>query len=133
MAQGSDLERLLNYSGSASMILRSAEVRIPLYLLRGTIAAIAHGGEKRAGVRSFPGEGTLALRVIGSGLGRTGTLSLKLALEQLGFGPCYHMTEVLMEPSRGLSWVRAADGQADWDAIFAGYKSTVDYPGCSFW
>jgi len=75
----------------------------------------------------------MALKVIGAGLGRTGTLSLKLALEQLGFGPCYHMTEVLMEPSRGLSWVRAADGQADWDAIFAGYKSTVDYPGCSFW
>ena len=75
----------------------------------------------------------MALKVIGAGLGRTGTLSLKLALEQLGFGPCYHMTEVLMEPSRGVLWVRAADGQADWDAIFAGYESMVDYPGCSFW
>ena len=75
----------------------------------------------------------MALKVIGAGLGRTGTLSLKLALEQLGFGPCYHMTEVLMEPSRGSAWVRAADGQADWDAIFAGFESTVDYPGCVFW
>ena len=75
----------------------------------------------------------MALRVIGAGLGRTGTLSLKLALEQLGFGPCYHMTEVLMEPSRGAGWVRAAEGPADWNAIFAGFESTVDYPGCAFW
>ena len=75
----------------------------------------------------------MALNVIGVGLGRTGTLSLKLALEQLGFGPCYHMTEVLMDPSRGAGWVRAAEGQADWDAIFTGFESTVDYPGCGFW
>ena len=75
----------------------------------------------------------MALKVIGVGLGRTGTLSLKLALEQLGFGPCYHMTEVLMDPSRGAGWVRAAEGQADWDAIFTGFESTVDYPGCGFW
>jgi len=75
----------------------------------------------------------MALKVIGAGLGRTGTLSLKLALEQLGFGPCYHMTEVLMDPSRGAGWVRAAERQADWDAIFAGFESTVDYPGCGFW
>jgi hypothetical protein len=75
----------------------------------------------------------MALKVIGAGLGRTGTLSLKLALEQLGFGPCYHMTEVLMDPSRGAAWVSAAAGQADWNAIFAEFESTVDYPGCAFW
>jgi hypothetical protein len=75
----------------------------------------------------------MALKVIGAGLGRTGTLSLKLALEQLGFGPCYHMTEVLMEPSRGAGWLAAADGQPDWNAIFAEFESTVDYPGCVFW
>jgi Sulfotransferase domain len=75
----------------------------------------------------------MALKLIGAGLGRTGTLSLKLALEQLGFGPCYHMAEVLMDPSRGHSWVRAADGQADWNSIFDGFAATVDYPGCAFW
>ena len=75
----------------------------------------------------------MALKVIGAGLGRTGTLSLKLALEQLGFGPCYHMTEVLMEPSRGAAWLRAAAGQPDWNHIFADFESTVDYPGCAFW
>jgi hypothetical protein len=75
----------------------------------------------------------MALKVIGAGLGRTGTLSIKLALEQLGFGPCYHMTEVLMDPSRALSWVRAADGRPDWSETFNGFESTVDYPGCAFW
>lgn len=75
----------------------------------------------------------MALKLIGAGLGRTGTLSLKLALEQLGHGPCYHMAEVLMDPSRGQSWVRAADGQADWHSIFEGFAATVDYPGCAFW
>lgn len=75
----------------------------------------------------------MALKVIGAGLGRTGTLSLKLALEQLGFGPCYHMTEVLMEPARGAGWLRAAGGQPDWNAVFSEFASTVDYPGCVYW
>lgn len=40
----------------------------------------------------------MAYQIIGAGFGRTGTASLKLALEQLGFGPCYHMTEVIEHP-----------------------------------
>jgi hypothetical protein len=75
----------------------------------------------------------MPLQVIGAGLGRTGTVSLKLALEQLGFGPCYHMTELLMHPDHAPGWVRAADGQPDWESIFCGYAATVDYPGCTFW
>jgi hypothetical protein len=75
----------------------------------------------------------VALKLIGAGLGRTGTLSIKLALEQIGFGPCYHMAEVLMKPSRGAGWVQAANGEADWEAIFEGYVASVDYPGCTFW
>ena len=75
----------------------------------------------------------MALKVIGSGLGRTGTLSLKLALEQLGLGPCHHMVEVFMHPESVPLWVAAGRGKADWDAIFAGYQSVVDYPGCRFW
>src|SRR6185369_15707827 len=78
-------------------------------------------------------EGDMALKVIGAGLGRTGTLSLKLALEQLGFGPCYHMVEVMLHlESTGL-WIQAADGNPDWEAIFKAYASTVDYPACAFW
>ena len=79
------------------------------------------------------GDDALALKLIGAGLGRTGTLSLKIALEQLGIGPCYHMAEVLMDPSLGVSGVRAADGKADWNSIFEGFAATVDYPGCTFW
>jgi hypothetical protein len=75
----------------------------------------------------------MALRVIGAGLGRTGTLSLKVALEQLGFTSCYHMAEVIMNPSHAALWTAAADGRADWERIFEGYAATVDYPGCRYW
>ncbi|HUL63869.1 MAG TPA: sulfotransferase [Burkholderiaceae bacterium] len=75
----------------------------------------------------------MALKVIGTGLGRTGTMSLKLALEQLGFGPCHHMVEVFMHPESIPLWVAAGSGKADWPAIFGGYQSVVDYPGCKFW
>ena len=75
----------------------------------------------------------MSLRVIGSGLGRTGTNSLKLALEQLGFGPCHHMLEVLQHPECVPLWLAAFDGRPDWEAIFAGYNSAVDAPSNRFW
>ncbi len=76
----------------------------------------------------------MALKVIGAGLGRTGTLSLKLALETLGFGPCYHAMEVAATVRRSLPlWNEAIHGRPDWDAIFDGYAATTDYPGCCFW
>ena len=75
----------------------------------------------------------MALSVIGAGFGRTGTLSLKLALEQLGFGPCYHMLEVFKDPQAPLRWEAAADGRPDWEQIFHGYRATVDWPGATFW
>ncbi len=74
------------------------------------------------------------LRVIGAGFGRTGTLSLKAALEHLGFGPCHHMIEVLGEPAQADVFVAAHRGETvDWSAVYAGYASTVDFPGCIFW
>lgn len=76
----------------------------------------------------------MALKVIGAGLGRTGTFTLKTALEMLGFGPCHHMVEVLANPGQVPFWNRAADGEAvDWDEVFAGYNATVDWPGCHFY
>lgn len=76
----------------------------------------------------------MALRIIGAGLGRTGTLSLKYALEYLGFDPCYHMAEVLSEgPTRIPQWTEVVNGRPDWSAIFDGYSATVDYPGCYYW
>ena len=75
----------------------------------------------------------MALNIIGAGLGRTGTASLKVALEKLGMGHCYHMTEVLQDPPRGKDWIEAAKGNANWDKIFDGFGGSVDYPGCTFW
>lgn len=76
----------------------------------------------------------MPLSVIGAGFGRTGTMSLKLGLEQLGFGPCYHMTEVFKNPEASRQWEAVADGQPpDWEEVFAGYRSSVDWPGASFY
>lgn len=76
----------------------------------------------------------MALKVIGAGLGRTGTLSLKLALEHLGFGPCYHMLEIMSDPEKRLpQWIGVVRSTPDWDAIFASFASTVDYPACTYW
>jgi hypothetical protein len=75
----------------------------------------------------------VTLKIIGSGLGRTGTKSLQTALNMLGLGPCHHMVEVFAHPQSIPLWIKAAAGQADWEAIFAGYESMVDYPGAAFW
>ena len=76
----------------------------------------------------------MALKVIGAGLGRTATFSLKFALEHLGFGPCYHMSEVFARARRNVPlWLDAIDGRPDWDAIFDGFASTTDYPACTYW
>ena len=76
----------------------------------------------------------MPLKVIGAGFGRTGTLSMKLALEQLGFGPCHHMMEVFGKPDHAALWQAAADGgKVNWEEILAGYNTVVDWPGCYFW
>ena len=75
----------------------------------------------------------MALSVIGAGYPRTGTSSLKLALEQLGLGPCHHMREVLMNPASMPLWIEAAAGRPDWETIFQGYRSCTDAPACTFW
>jgi hypothetical protein len=71
----------------------------------------------------------MPLKVIGAGLPRTGTLSLKHALEELGFRPCHHMRELARLPERWPLWERAFDGEpVDWDVIFKGFAATVDAP-----
>ncbi len=76
----------------------------------------------------------MALQVIGAGFGRTGTLSLKVALERLGFKKCHHMTEVLSNPESAPAWVAASRGEhVDWHEVFSGYKACVDWPSCMFY
>ncbi len=76
----------------------------------------------------------MELRVIGAGFGRTGTMSLKVALEQLGLGPCYHMMEVFSHPDHSEKWTKLAKGEVtDWSPILSGYTSVVDWPTTYFY
>src|SRR5258708_3594112 len=76
----------------------------------------------------------MSLRVVGAGLGRTGTNSLKLALEQLLGGPCYHMFELARRDADTPAWKAAVQGEAiDWGALLGEYVATVDWPAAAFW
>lgn len=76
----------------------------------------------------------MTIKVIGAGFGRTGTLSMKYALEMLGFNKCYHMMEVSMNPHHMRYWMDLAAGRPiDWEAMFDGYQATVDWPSANFW
>src|SRR5262245_30449351 len=76
----------------------------------------------------------MTLRVVGAGLGRTGTMSLKVALERLLGGPCHHMMEVFAHPEQVPYWRAAARGDMpDWNQVFAGYAAGVDWPMCAYW
>ena len=76
----------------------------------------------------------MALDVIAAGLGRNATFSMKFALEKLGFGPCHHMSEVFADGRRQIPlWIEASRGDPDWDAIFANFRSTSDYPSATYW
>ena len=77
----------------------------------------------------------MALEIIGAGFGRPGTESMKRALEMLGYGPCYHMHEVMPYKDRYASWISLFNGESvpDWDDTFSGYRATVDWPGAHFW
>ncbi len=76
----------------------------------------------------------MTIKVIGAGFGRNGTLSLKLALEQLGFDKCYHMMVLDQEKEEDLRWLSLARGESvDFDSLFAGYQASVDWPSCNFW
>lgn len=73
------------------------------------------------------------MKVIGAGLPRTGTLSQKVALEMLGFEPCYHMVNVLSDLDQAQTWRRALEGAQPWDEVFEGCQATVDWPGSFFY
>src|SRR5262245_51344411 len=74
-----------------------------------------------------------AMRVIGAGVGRTGTFSLKLAINRLGFGPCHHMEAVILNmPAQVPLWTDALGGRADWRALYDGFGSAVDWPTAAF-
>ena len=72
----------------------------------------------------------MALKVIGAGGPRTGTSSLKTALETIGFGKSYHMEWVFSHPDDAAVWTELCEtGNIDFDSLFDGFQSTVDFPG----
>lgn len=74
------------------------------------------------------------MRVVGAGVGRTGTHSLKVALSQLLGAPCYHMSEVFEHLDHVPTWHAAIRGEkVDWDQLLAGYEAIVDWPGAACW
>jgi hypothetical protein len=76
----------------------------------------------------------MTLQVVGAGVGRTGTNSLKIALEQLLGQPCHHMVEIFKHPAEVPAWMDALAGRpVDWSSMLAGYGALVDWPGASFW
>ena len=76
----------------------------------------------------------MTIKVIGAGFGRTGTMSLKVALEMLGYDKCYHMMEVIDHYDHLTFWSQAARGEAvPWDTLFTGYQASVDWPSANYW
>jgi hypothetical protein len=84
------------------------------------------------------GTACITLKVIGAGLGRTGTHSTQVALNQLGF-PCYHMVEVILNKENKSHldfWRKVANSpgsRQDWEQVFSKYTATVDFPACAVW
>ena len=75
----------------------------------------------------------MSLKIIGASFGRTASLSLKKALEILGYTNCYHMSEVVTKPEHSELWLRAWKREFIWDDIFDGYQAAVDWPVAAFW
>ena len=76
----------------------------------------------------------MTIKVIGAGFGRNGTLSLKHALEKLGFEKCYHMMELDQSRDEDLAWLKLNRGESvDFEQLFDGYQASVDWPSCNFW
>ncbi len=74
------------------------------------------------------------MKVIGAGFGRTGTVSTQVAVEQLGYGPCYHMHNLMQRPVELEVWQAAAEGKpVDFAPLFVGFNSTLDWPACTFY
>jgi len=76
----------------------------------------------------------MSLKVVGAGVGRTGTNSLKLALEELLGQPCHHMFEIFTDPAQIPLWTDAIEGKAvDWSTMPGDFGAVVDWPAASFW
>ncbi|KAJ5965798.1 hypothetical protein N7481_012512 [Penicillium waksmanii] len=85
---------------------------------------------------------TVPMKVLALGVGRTGTASLRKALEQLGYAKCYHMLCASVEnPPDCLMWHDALNakykgkgefGRKEWDQLLGDCQAVCDWPACAF-
>lgn len=76
----------------------------------------------------------MSIKVIGLGMGRTGTSSLKLALQKLGYGACYHMKDLINNPADVRYWKEIDRyGETNWQSLFGNYQSAVDFPTIGYY
>jgi sulfotransferase family protein len=76
----------------------------------------------------------VAIQIIGAGLGRTGTTSLKAALEILLKAPCYHMANISHHPDHINLWHSASQGDhPNWSLLFQNYAAVTDWPAAAFY
>ena len=85
------------------------------------------------------------LKVIGIGFPRTGTNTLRVALNMLGFGPCYHFWEYAAHPDHANMvkfWANVESlvasnepNRIQWEAFFTkyDYESGCDQPLSVYW
>ncbi len=74
------------------------------------------------------------MQLIGAAFPRTGTMSIKHAIEMLGVGPCYHMHELFLHPEHIPLWMQARQTSTfDWTRVMAGYQASLDTPACLYW
>ena len=123
--------------GAALGVLSKAGLDIPTWTIPTVPAAIGLMAfvlsRSRGAGRSHRSGRIAPMKIIGAGVGRTGTLSTKAALEQLGYGPCHHMVELLVEDRTVDEFAAAARGErVDWTTVLDGYGSSVDWPACDF-
>ena len=106
-------------------------IRKRLFLEFSGLSILVHGrSDCQTEVTSF----AMALQVIGAGFGRTGTNSLKLALQELGFSKCHHMREVMGNRKQVEAWHALSRGEkVDWDRVFEGYGASCDWPSSAYW
>ncbi|KAJ7090764.1 P-loop containing nucleoside triphosphate hydrolase protein [Mycena belliarum] len=94
------------------------------------------------GARAPDAARTVPMRVLVLGFCRTGTASMRVALETLGFRDTHHMASVFQNPAEIAIWNTALDakflgrgtpyGRAEWDRLLGHCQAVTDLPGILF-
>jgi hypothetical protein len=76
----------------------------------------------------------MSIQIIGAGFPRTGTTTLKQALQILGYNDTYHFKDLIANSEKLRHWQELEDhGKTDFNRLFEGFKATVDFPGYPYY